>query len=125
MHRKNAKETLAFLEALGDIQSRQMMGEVAEQLMQTKQPSMILKLASNTGAECINDMMDDPMPVVQASDLVEAGWSQKQAEVAHLVSLVASGQSFMMKVVMPLILYQGEEEEFDNLREFFVEEVAS
>ncbi len=82
---------------------------------------------SNTGAKCINDMMDDPMPVVQASDLVKAGWSQKQAE-GTFGSLVASGHIFHDEggnAANDLYVLEGEEEEFDNLREFFVEEVSA
>ena len=81
---------------------------------------------SNTGAKCINDMMDDPMPVVQASDLVEAGWSQKQAE-GTFGSLVASGHIFHDEggnAANDLYVLEGEEEEFDNLRQFFVEEAS-
>ncbi|WP_347837756.1 hypothetical protein [uncultured Planktomarina sp.] len=35
---------------------------------------------SNMGGKCLEDLDDDPFTWVEASDLVEAGWNQKQAE---------------------------------------------
>ena len=81
----------------------------------------------NTGAKCISDMIDEPFLVTEARDLVEAGWSQKQAE-GTFGSLVASGHIWHDvggNAANDLYILDGEEEEFDNLRQFFVEQVAS
>ena len=80
---------------------------------------------SNIGAKCIDEIMDDPFPVVQANDLVKAGWSQKQAE-GTFGSLVASGHIFHDvggNAANDLYILDGEEEDFNNLRQFFVEEI--
>jgi hypothetical protein len=98
---------------------------------QTKAMEVLVKSGmENTGAKCIEDMMDDPMPVVQASDLVKSGWSQKQAE-GTFGSLVASGHILHDEggnAANDLYVLDGEEEKFENLRQFvektFNEEVA-
>ena len=98
---------------------------------QTKAMEVLVKSGmENTGAKCIEDMMDDPFLVVQASDLVESGWSQKQAE-GTFGSLVASGHILHDEggnAANDLYVLDGEEEKFENLRQFvektFNEEVA-
>lgn len=74
----------------------------------------------NNGVKCINDMMDEPFLVTEARDLVEAGWSQKQAE-GTFGSLVASGHIWHDvggNAANNLYILDGEEEEFENLRQF-------
>ena len=52
--------------------------------------ALIKSCLNNMGGKNINDLMGDPFTWVEASDLVDAGWSQKQAE-GTFGSLVAEG----------------------------------
>ena len=52
--------------------------------------ALIKSCLNNMGGKNINDLMGDPFTWAYASDLVDAGWSQKQAE-GTFGSLVAEG----------------------------------
>ena len=52
--------------------------------------ALIKSCLDNMGGEDLQDLQDDPLTWVDAADLVEAGWEQKQAE-GTFGSLVAEG----------------------------------
>ena len=52
--------------------------------------ALIKSCLDNMGGEDLSDLQDDPCTWVDASDLVNAGWEQKQAE-GTFGSLVAEG----------------------------------
>ena len=52
--------------------------------------ALIKKCLREIGSEKIDDLINDPFTWVETSDLVDAGWSQKQAE-GTFGSLIAEG----------------------------------
>ena len=52
--------------------------------------ALIKKCLREIGSERIDDLTNDPFTWVEASDLVDAGWSQKQAE-GTFGSLIVEG----------------------------------
>jgi len=63
------------------------------QNQQNAMTSLIKSCLSNMGGETLSHLQGDPFTWVEASDLVEAGWNQKQAE-GTFGSLVAEGLIF-------------------------------
>jgi len=55
--------------------------------------ALIKSCLSNMGGETLSHLQDDPFTWVDTSDLVSAGWNQKQAE-GTFGSLVAEGLIF-------------------------------
>ena len=66
--------------------------------------ALIKVCLNNMGGSDLNDLQGDPYTWVDASDLVAAGWDQKQAE-GTFGSLVAAGLIYEDEVNVGQILY--------------------
>lgn len=75
---------------------------------------LIESCCSNMGGKTLEDLKSDPFTWVEVTDLVEAGWTQKEAE-GTFGSLVSSGHLFEAEHKMFAL-----NEDWDMLSEFHV-----